>query len=501
MKVIDYSFYVKMNELKNRLESTLNNLNNQVKDTTSIYDIQYAGSIAWIEIDSITNSEVPTYKDIYISVEKKSDGNIVTKYYDENLDEPIAIDFHDSNGIVATKKSIAYSLMNTGNGNDFSSQFKDVQNREKLSLNDLEHNLDVLSKETKMSKNQIITIIKEKFKELDDISDVTHISKEEIKSISEINNIKKDKDDKIVLNEQNKSPLNNNKSHKSEKDNPNIKQETDLTQKINNKFTLGDVLGVPEGGKLVVVYSSAVKDNTSTTRFTFLIKNKDGQFKPCKNLELVGGANPSNDVYVSNYDGSNVEKSYANSEYRVKSPHSNEGFVLTAKTGTYGTVDLGIGQAPRLQGLNNSDTNLVTTPLKTTSTYNTKPETKETLLSYNAGRYAADERNKEAQTHEKDNCKLTQKNVDGKKDTGHQHYQDSIQAEEITNYIERKLQDLYTKKGYKEYYEETFKSKFFETYLKGNFYPSREEFDQACNNYMNEHPFTRENGHEIRSKY
>lgn len=497
MKVRDYEFYIKMLELKNRLESNLNELKKQGKIPNTIEDIQYAGTIEWIEMDFITESEVPIYKDIYVSVEKKSDGDLVTKYYDENMSEPIAIDFHDSNGIVATQRSLEYSLMDIEEGKDFKSQLKDVKNREKLSLNDLEHDLEVLSKDSKISKEQILSILKEKHEELDRISATTGISREEIQSISSLEDIdkilEKNKDDKIELKDKkDSSPQNNNNQNDStRKDNPNIKQETDLVQKVNERYTLGDVLGVPDDCKLVVVYSTAVKDNNSSTKYTFLIKDNEGNFKSCDNLELVGGITPDNDVYSSNYNGSDVQKTKVNSAYRVKSPLANEGFILTAKTGSIGTVDLGIGQAPKMQGTNEAP--IVTTPLKTTNTYNIQAETKETLLSYKSSRYAADDRGKEASSHD-DNCKLTKEEVDGDTKTGEQHLDREQMSEIIVdlNLLEIKSNEYSS--------TDTLLADLINTYLSGNDHPTKEEFLNACTRCENEHSLTRENGRQSRNK-
>ena len=497
MKVTDYDFYIKMIELQNRLETNLAKLEKQGKIPNAIDDIQYAGTIDWIEIDSITNSEIPVYKEIYISIEKKSNGNIITKYYDENMSEPIAIDFHDSNGIVATKSSIAYSLLKTEDGKDFKSQFENIKVRKPLSLKELVNDISALSRESGMSKEQILSILKEKDDELEKISRVSGTSKEDILSISNIDDtdksLKSDEKGKIILDNKQKPSLDDNANNSEiKKDNPNIKQETDLNQKVNNRFTLGDVLGVPEDGKLVVVYSSAVKDNTSTTKFTFLIQEKDGNFKPCDNLELVGGTRPANDVYASNYDGSNVEKDHVNSEYIVKGPLANKRFVLTANTGSFGTIDLGIGQAPKLQGVNEAP--IVTTPLKTTSTYNTHSETKETLHSYNSGMYSADDRGKEASSHTED-CKLTEQNVDGNTNTGHQHESDF-------SHIDTRLSELYDEKGCNEYFTfESFRSDFFKTYLNGNESPTESEFENACKRYENEHSLTRDDEHGVRRIY
>ena len=142
-----------------------------------------------------------------------------------------------------------------------------------------------------------------------------------------------------------------------------------------------------------------------------------------------------------------------------------------------------------MQGLNNSNTNLVTTPLKTTCTYNTQPITKEALLSYHSDRYAADKRNYEAKTHKGNDCKLTKEDVDGKINTGHKHSPD---------YLKEKLNVLYEDIGFTQFFSfESFEKDFMNTYLKDNFQASKEEVDQACKNYSNEHYLTRENDNRV----
>ena len=191
------------------------------------------------------------------------------------------------NGIIPTGKSIDYALKNN---TDFLSEINSLDINNELSLNEVNTELDRISKELNISKEQILSIAQVDY---------------------DLNQKNKDKDsDKIKLkNEEEKT--NDKKQEKNQnndvkKKNPNIKQETNLSQKINNKYTLGDILGVPENGKLVAVYSSDVENNTSSTKFTFLIQDKDGNFMPCENLQLVGGNLPTNDIYASNYDGSSV---------------------------------------------------------------------------------------------------------------------------------------------------------------------------------------------------
>lgn len=484
MKILDYPIYKQMKDLKNILESK------KLHNNYIIEDIQFGGTIDWVEIDSLNDIQIPSKKDVYISIENHFNGEKVTKYYDEN-NNLIAIDFHDDTGIISTEKSSDFCFLTFQDGKDFYSQFNKIKSSKNSSLNEFEKEIKNLSKETNISEADLIAILEEKNLELETISDKTGLSKEEIDNISIIDNLKKsakektDEENKIEINNNSKISNKKEQNNQNKKDNPNIKQETDLSQKINNKYTLGDILGVPDGGKLVVAYSSAIKDNQSTTKFTFLIKDKDGNFSPCNNLELVAGNRPSNDVYASNYNGT-VQKGHANSEYRIKSPLSNENYIITATIGSYGYIDLGLGQAPKLQGLNNSDTNLITIPLKTTSTYNTKPITKETLLSYHSDRYVADKRNQEAQTHEnqkdKNNDTLTMYDVDGDNNTGTQYlsHEDMIKILETTNLISEKSDEYNSL--------ESLLKDIIKYNLHGNEQPTQQEFIEACNRCREEHP-------------
>lgn len=481
MKVLDYPVYKKMENLKQILEK-------QNKNKNLIEDIQYKGSIDWINIDPITQAKV-TYKiDIYACTENKANGEKILKYYDER-NNLIAIDMHDGRGIIPTEKT----HLKMPEEIDFYSQFNKIKFEKNDSLKDFENSIQSLCKETNISREELLVLLKEKNNELEKISESTGIAKDEIEEISITKLINKNNPKKENKAEENKIEINSNKekteentnNNQNSQNNPNIKQETDLSQKINDKFTLGDILGVSDGGKLVVVYSSAIKDNKSSTRFTFLIKDKTGKFSPCENLKLAAGNHPNNDIYASNYKG-NIKKGHVNSEYRIKSPHSNERYILTATIGSYGSIDLGLGQAPRMQGLNNPDTNLITIPLKTTNTYNTKPLTKETLLSYHADKYAADKRNEEAQMHEnkisKNDDKLNMYDVDGDSNTGKQYLsqEDMLQIIEDLKLFDAKSEEYTSKTG--------LLKDIIKYNLHGDNHPTKEQFVDACIKCQEEHP-------------
>lgn len=62
MENLDNNIYRKMENLKNSREATIKN--------TKVSDVVFIGSIDWIEKDSITNKDVLTKKDIFISIEQ-----------------------------------------------------------------------------------------------------------------------------------------------------------------------------------------------------------------------------------------------------------------------------------------------------------------------------------------------------------------------------------------------------------------------------------------------
>lgn len=407
-------------------------------------------------------------------------GNSITIYY--NDDKPIAYDFDDGRGLFLSKK---YSSME--NSSNFPYQYKFTKTIAELEK--FEKDLESSAQSMNISKEELIENMKENISELDKMSKVLGTSKENIHAASSYNfptpKDKKD-DEKIHLEEKTTSTNTNEPSNKQKnEDNPNIKQEADLSQKVNDKYSLGDILGVPEGGKLVTVYSSAVENNKNNTRFTFLIKHPDGHYSSCENLQQIGGKNPTNDVFVSNRDGSNVEKTHVNSAFKT----ADGKYLLTAKYGTMGELDLGISQAAEREATNEQA--ITEYNLKTHNNYNTHRNVKEALLSYHSEKYRADKRSEEAKdfstiVDEKGNIKMTLDNIDGDTSTGVQKIDYDLRKD--------MLMQLYEEKGSMEYFEyDSFEKDFIETYLKGNTEASDTEFESAIKRCESEHSRTQNN--------
>lgn len=471
MKKIDYKIYKDMQNIKQ-------NFYNSNSNKLTLKDVKFVGSIDSVEVDNTTNTKIMIKNDIYISIETVANNKEIIKFIDDK-NNVLAWDLQDGNGIIASPYSVDSIINNTNKDiPDLLTQLNNLDYQNSVSLNDLDNELDKISKQLNIPKEKILSIAK-------------------IDNPSIENNNEKDSDkNKIkIKNTSKKDAVKNNE----QKNNPNIKQETDLSQKINDKYTLGDVLGVPDNGKLVCVYSDAVEENRNSTRFTFLIEDKDGNFLPCDNLVQTAGTLPTNNIYASNYDGSDVKKTQINSMYKIKSPYANENYILTCDIGAMGTIDLGFGQAPVTQGTNSKETSIVTAPLKTSSTYNTRPEVKETLNSYKAGKYHADQKSAEADTHENCNHNLTVDDVDGNDETG--NHNSNIDVDDKINHDtsddDKILIEYYNDN--KELEQQFFTDEnSFVNYIK-KIYPNKTP-EEALKSYENEHDYSRELSHE-RSLY
>ncbi len=354
-------------------------------DTNNIY---YVGSIT----DLTTNKDVPTTQDVFLMIVGFKEHPIYSFVdTDGNL---IAIDNGNGYGMLPSKDYV--DILS-------SSELANMKNYEPINSDSLAY-ID----------NQ-----------LSEISEKTGIPKDKILAFSETpqylieNNKDSEKDTKIHLKDDKDTKSKQSQPQNTKKIEALEKQSTDLNnQKVNEYQTLGDILGIPQGGKLVAVYSDSIENGkTNTTRFSFLLKDKDGNYSEIPNIEQAGGIYPNTDVAQSNENGDTVKKGKVNSIYRVKGS-SNIEYMLTANIGSHGTIELGIGQRDRTQGINDAD--LVTTSLKTTSNYYTTKETREAINSKNSGQRQATNRSQEANSHD-EKCTITKDEVDGDLQTGRIH--------------------------------------------------------------------------------
>lgn len=388
------------------LYNTMKELLTEYKISSS--NIYYYGSVTILEKDLATNKNIQTTNDIFLLIQgfKK---------------HPIYNFVDKSGNIIATDRGYGHGVLPTKDYADILSaedlsMMNEFEPSNSHSLYYIDNQLDAISKKLRIPKEEILAV-----SETDEFS---RNSKETSENDEKIH-LKDDKNDK-------KNDKKNNKNTKTSQEQDSKskakiealeKQSTGFYQKVSETETLGDILGIHEGGKLVAVYSDSIENGTkNNTRFTFLLKDADGNYSEIPNIEQAGGINPNTNVAQSNENGDNVKKEDVNSIYRIKGPGNIE-YLLTANIGPYGTIELGIGQRDKTQGIDESD--LVTTPLKTSSTYYTNRQTRESINSSRHGITQATKRSTEASKHNAE-CKMTKDDVDGKEQTGHQHIDQNI---------------------------------------------------------------------------
>lgn len=395
------------------MNSSLYEKMNILKDQKDLKDIMYCGKLELTETDKTTNQKLKIIKDVYIPIEKNNDvGEIFFKILDENGD---VMAVQSKSGFLPSTKYL--DLFNSPENANSLSILKEYASREGLTLNSMEKELDKISKELNLSKKEILAISKTSY---DD-----EIHKDNNKEENEENL----EEEKIHLKEENQEDKKEEEQKQNEKalDRINTKQKASLSQKVDGVNTLGSILNIPSSGELYVVYSDDIYGNTNNTRFSFLIKDSDGNFTQPENLKQISGNHSSLNIAESNRDGSNITQKQVYSSYMIKGTNNIE-YVITANIGTHGTIDLGLGQIDKTQGTNSKDSTAITVPIETTNTfYQTQREVKDDLVNPREGTYQATERVNELEEHKQAGCdkNLTSKELDGDKSTGHLHENDS----------------------------------------------------------------------------
>ena len=255
------------------------NIMAELKENLKSYDMSYFGVLSVSETDKATNKDIQNAYDIYVSIEKKqpedeNQSNYIYRFYNKD-GKLLAINLNDDKGILP------------------STEFVDILSKDNLSQ------LDTFLYSQENSFNQIDMY-------LEKISKASGIPKREILATAETHEMsndsieKKENDEKIHLKNDDKNNEEQNPKSKA-KIEALEKQSTDLNQKVTETDTLGDILGIPQGGKLVAVYSDSIENGKkNNTKFTFLLKDKDGNYSEIPNIEQVGGINPNTDVAQSN---------------------------------------------------------------------------------------------------------------------------------------------------------------------------------------------------------
>ena len=332
----------------------------------------------------------------------------------------------------------------------------DVMKNSKFFEIDLEKNntlANELSAESKDQIKHIITQVKEQIEQLDkaDIESEAKeneaidgymqsigMDREKVKSIRfmDLERDKKKENSSAeqqnnLKTQQNQIPQQSNNQHQFTTSNVDVKQEVKLEERATDVQDLKRFLGkrLPENiVKIGVIESddlSEMKDekgkviDNSSTRYGLVAIGKNGQVEPLKKYipELEqnhsSGNNPIQSKYQISTDGT-VEKDAVLSEYRIGNKiiqlDKDQGDDLEVNIGKYGPFE------------NRS----VTTQMRgNQTTFATDTETRKAAMGHYKGVYETKNSYDEAKAHEEAGCEpeeLTQKEIDGDKDTGHQHF-------------------------------------------------------------------------------
>lgn len=346
-------------------------------------------------------------KDVFALLEPQPDGNTTIKYYDENQE---LIAFRGTDGeLIPSQKYLSEDL-------SFLSEIDNLQEKEAISLKEVDEQLEKVAKYLGKSKSEII-------------------------SMSEV-----DLDDEIDSKEDNSLTLsndrtNNEKNSKEQNDkalkNISGKQEIDLDNKVDNKHTLAEILDVPANSKLVIVASSKINGNTITSHDTCIIKTPDGELEECTMLEQVGGKNSDKNVHEVDRDG-NVQKQNVRSSFKINSPIVNNA-VITIRQGQMGTTKVAYGLTDPT-----SHRDVFAQDLETSETYPVSAKVRNEF-SEKHGVYNVTEKMDEIEEHEKHGeRKLSLEESDGRPETGHIHGKEAAEIILSDDEFVNKTNDIFS---------------------------------------------------------
>ena len=347
-------------------------------------------------------------------------GTIVKKYYDENQN---FIAGRGADGELFAGKD--YFKEDFG----ILSEIESLDEEQGISFTELDQMIDEVCAKLGISKSDILTL---STVELD-----TKINSKGSENLTlsqdENNNLNQDE-----ISKQNENTL----------ENINAKQEIDLNEKIDDKLTLGEILGVPNGSKLIAVDSNVIQDNENTTRFTCLIKTPNGELQNADMLNQIGGKDSDKNIYETNRDGSKVEEKQVQSSYAIDSPLIEHG-ILTIRIGQMGTLEIGYGQMDRT-----SHKDAFTQRLETREMY---PVTSKVKNEFSQSKGTDNIPNKidEIEKHKKHNCNnMTISETDGNPHTGHLHSEDVAEIILSDDKVGDKIGDVFTREEIGECFEQ-----------------------------------------------
>lgn len=359
------------------------------KSSNDTIDVKYMGTVSISTSDK--SGQLQVSKDIIAMIDIEADGEAFIKYFDENQS---LIAIRGSDGELMP--SAAYRYEDLG----FLSEINENLEEQGISFKEVTENLEKVSRELGIDKNDILSMSEAELSAV-----IGEKGNKELVLDSESNSLTQDK--KL---DHNNAVL----------DNIQGKQEIDLDNKVDNKYTLAQILDVPTGSKLVIVNSDKIQGNDITTRFTCVIKTPDGEIIPADMLEQVGGKSSDKNVHEVDRSGK-LEKQNVQSSFKVNSS-AIDNAVITVRKGPMGTTKVAYGLTDPT-----SHRDVFAQDLETSETYPVSARVRDEF-SHRHGVYNVSEKMDEIEEHERHGeRKLSLEEADGRSNTGHIHGEEAAE--------------------------------------------------------------------------
>ena len=360
----------KMRQLRDKRDLEI--LNKEINDTNidvdlkedlrdnKVIDVKYLGEMEYTS--TIDNKEETYKKGVFLLIEqqKDKDGNLIQieRYYDENFE------FLGGNN-----KSDGYNLMLSSKYNkntDLLDKLNNLDKNGKLDLNELEsERLEKIAKQLGIEK--------------DDIDKLAEIDAEKIKEAEEeLDDEELDNEDNSKQNDTKSKESEDEKLSKEEIEKISTKAEIETNEKITDKDTMASMLGVQDKGyvKIAIIYSDKLKDNSNTTRFSFVGIKKDGSAEKIDSLKQAYGKSPTKEINSLDREGNLKDnKETVKSIYNVQGKKESQ---FAVGIGPMGTIEASLVRTSKTD-----NTKSISIPIQTTSV---KPTTRETRELMNEAR-------------------------------------------------------------------------------------------------------------------
>lgn len=147
------------------------------------------------------------------------------------------------------------------------------------------------------------------------------------------------------------------------------KTEIKTNQKVTDKETMASILKVEDKNytAINIIYSDAMKNSGSTSRFAIVGIKEDGTAEKINTLEQGYGTNPNKEIQSLNRDGSEIEQKQVNSIFKIKGEDETQ---IAVDIGSMGTIEPTLVRTPR-----QDNEEAISIPIET---HNIKPTTRET---------------------------------------------------------------------------------------------------------------------------